>query len=107
MGEVGVVLGEHARMRAEAPVFYYEPLDAFVLTRHEDIRFVNRNPGIFSNARGIFLNDVRYQQVQTDGPTMTTRSSRRKGSRSEPPTRRGTMSSGAWCRRLSPSVRSS
>jgi cytochrome P450 len=47
-----------ARMRAEAPVFYYEPLDTFVLTKHEDIRFVNRNPAVFSNARGIFLNDV-------------------------------------------------
>ena len=60
-----------ARMRAEAPVFYYEPLDTFVLTKHEDVRFVNRNPAIFSNARGIFLNDVKYQQVKTDGPTMT------------------------------------
>jgi cytochrome P450 len=60
-----------ARMRAEAPVFYYEPLDTFVLTKHEDIRFVNRNPAIFSNARGIFLNDVKYQPAQTDGPTMT------------------------------------
>jgi len=61
-----------ARMRTEAPVWYYEPLDTFVLTKHEDIRFVNRNPAIFSNARGIFLNDVRYQQVaQADGPTIT------------------------------------
>jgi len=60
-----------ARMRAEAPAFYYEPLDTFVLTKHEDVRFVNRNAAIFSNARGIFLNDVKYQQVQTDGPTMT------------------------------------
>jgi cytochrome P450 len=60
-----------ARMRAEAPVFYYEPLDTFVLTKHEDIRFVNRNPAIFSNARGIFLNDVKYQPAQADGPTMT------------------------------------
>src|SRR5260370_29421907 len=60
-----------ARMRAESPVFYHEPLDTFVLTKHEDVRFVNRNPAIFSNARGIFLNDVKYQQAQTDGPTMT------------------------------------
>src|ERR1700730_9318228 len=29
-----------ARMRAEAPVFYYEPLDTLVLTKHEDIRFL-------------------------------------------------------------------
>jgi cytochrome P450 len=61
-----------ARMRAEAPLWYYEPLDTFVLTRHEDIRLVNRNPAIFSNARGIFLNDIKYQQVaHADGPTLT------------------------------------
>jgi hypothetical protein len=61
-----------ARMRAEAPVWYYQRLDTFVLTKHEDIRLVNRNPAIFSNARGIFLNDVKYQQVaQADGPTIT------------------------------------
>ena len=61
-----------ARMRAEAPVFYYEPLDTFVLTKHEDIRLVNRNSAIFSNARGIFLNDVKYQQAaRADGPTVT------------------------------------
>jgi hypothetical protein len=33
-------------------VFRYEPLDTFVLTKHEDIRLVNRNPAVFSNARG-------------------------------------------------------
>jgi cytochrome P450 len=61
-----------ARMRAEAPVWYYEPLDTFVLTKHEDIRFVNRNPAVFSNARGIFLNDVKYAQAaQAGGPTIT------------------------------------
>ena len=61
-----------ARMRAEAPVWYYEPLDTFVLTKHQDIRFVNRTPAMFSNARGIFLNDVKYQQVaQAAGPTIT------------------------------------
>lgn len=52
-----------ARMRAEAPVWYYQPLDTFVLTKHEDIRFVNRNSAVFSNARGIFLNDVKYAQA--------------------------------------------
>jgi cytochrome P450 len=60
-----------ARMRAEEPVFYYEPLDTFVLTKHEDIRLVNRQPDLFSNARGIFLNDVKYQPVDGDAPTMT------------------------------------
>ncbi|MCU1655358.1 MAG: cytochrome [Pseudonocardiales bacterium] len=60
-----------ARMRAEEPVFYYEPLDTFVLTKHEDIRYVNRTPEVFSNAHGIFLNDVKYQPVDGDTPTVT------------------------------------
>src|SRR6202007_2977178 len=60
-----------AGVGAEAPVFSNEPLDTFVLTKHADIRFVNRSPGVFSNARGIFLNDIKYQQAQTDGPTLT------------------------------------
>src|SRR5271169_684149 len=54
-----------ARMRREAPVFYYEPLDTFVLTKHEDVRYVNRTPEHYSNAQGIFLNDIKYQG-QTD-----------------------------------------
>jgi cytochrome P450 len=65
------VFAVFARMRAEDPVFYYKPLDTYVLTKHEDIRFVNRNPAIFSNVCGIFLNDVKYQDIQADGPTLT------------------------------------
>jgi len=78
-----------ARMRAEAPVFYYEPLDTFVLTKHEDIRLVNRNSAIFSNGRS------------------RTRSSRPAVSRSGPPTRRGTTSCDGWRRPRSPRVRCS
>ena len=56
-------------MRREEPVFYYEPLDTFVLTRHEDIRSVNRTPELFSSAKGVFLNDIRYRAK--DAKTIT------------------------------------
>ena len=52
-----------ARMRREEPVFWYEPLDTWVLTRYEDIRYVGRTPRIFSSAQGILLNDIRHQSV--------------------------------------------
>ncbi|HEX3460023.1 MAG TPA: hypothetical protein VHT49_03890, partial [Acidimicrobiales bacterium] len=51
------------RMRREVPVFYYEPLDTWVLTRYEDIRMVGRSPEIFSNQGGILLNDIRHDSV--------------------------------------------
>jgi cytochrome P450 len=49
-----------ARMRAECPVFHYEPLDCFVLTKYDDVRFVGRTPEVFSSAQGFLLNDIRY-----------------------------------------------
>jgi cytochrome P450 len=52
-----------ARMRAEAPVFWYEPLQTWVLSRYEDVRYAGRTPGIFSNADGILLNDIRYNAI--------------------------------------------
>ena len=60
-----------ARLRANAPVYKYEPLDTWIITRHEDIRYVARHPELFSNAHGIFLNDVKYQSAAADGPTIT------------------------------------
>jgi cytochrome P450 len=54
-----------ARLRAEAPVFHYEPLNVWVLSRYEDIRLVGRSQEIFSNSKGNNLNDVRYGDVST------------------------------------------
>jgi cytochrome P450 len=51
------------RIRREDPVFYYEPLDMWVMSKYEDIRYVGRTPEIFSNHDGIFLNDFRYGDV--------------------------------------------
>jgi cytochrome P450 len=52
-----------ARMRAEQPVFWYEPLQTWVLTKYEDIRYVGKTPEIFSSVDGILLNDIRYGGV--------------------------------------------
>jgi cytochrome P450 len=38
------------RMRCEQPVYYYAPLDLFVLTRYADMREVARHPDLFSSA---------------------------------------------------------
>ena len=51
------------RLRREDPVFHYEPLDMWVMSKYEDIRHVGRAPEIFSNHDGIFLNDFRYGDV--------------------------------------------
>lgn len=42
-----------ARMRRECPVYWYEPGDYYVLTRHDDIANALRTPELFSSAEGI------------------------------------------------------
>src|SRR5580693_1585625 len=49
----------YERLHAECPVYYYEPLDLFVLTKHEDIREAARRPEIFSSSRGLHLHQLR------------------------------------------------
>ena len=49
----------YGRLHAECPVFYYEPLDLFVLTKHEDIREAARHPGVFSSSYGLHLHQLR------------------------------------------------
>ncbi len=46
-------------MRAEAPAYYYEPLDVFLLTRMDDVHYVSTHPQQFSNASGLTLNQLR------------------------------------------------
>ena len=54
------------RMRIEQPVYYYAPLDIFVLTRHADMRAVARRPDLFSSVRGVVLSQL---QNERDGAT--------------------------------------
>jgi cytochrome P450 len=46
-------------LRSEAPVYYYEPLDTWVVSRYEDVRYVGNTPEIFSNTAALSLNMIR------------------------------------------------
>jgi cytochrome P450 len=58
--------GIYDRMRAEAPAYYYEPLDVFLLTKMDDVHYVSTHPQQFSNASGLTLNQLRMAR---DGAT--------------------------------------
>jgi cytochrome P450 len=49
-----------ARMRREAPAFFCEDLDTFVVTRYDDVRRISRSSEGWSVGEGILLNDVIY-----------------------------------------------
>lgn len=50
-----------ARMRRETPFYLYDSLDTYVVTRHADIRAIAKHTDVFVTSRGLFLNDVKYQ----------------------------------------------
>jgi len=56
----------YERLHAQCPVFYYEPLDVFVLTKHEDIRQAARRPDIFSSAHGLHLHQLRLTPEEAE-----------------------------------------
>jgi hypothetical protein len=50
----------YQRLQQEAPVFYYAPLDLFILTKHEDIRFAAQRKDIFSPTGGLLLTEIMH-----------------------------------------------
>ena len=56
----------YERLHAESPVFYYEPLDVLVLTKHEDIRQAARRPEVFSSAHGLHLHQLRLAPEEVE-----------------------------------------
>src|ERR1700737_424747 len=56
----------YERLHAECPVFYYEPLDVFVLTKHEDIREAARQPEVVSSARGLPPHELRLEPDEVE-----------------------------------------
>ena len=56
----------YQRLHAECPVFYYRPLDVFVLTKHEDIKEAARRPEIFSSAHGLHLHELRLTPQEVE-----------------------------------------
>jgi cytochrome P450 len=55
-----------AWMQRDAPFWYHESLDTFVLTRYEDIKAVAGLPQVFVSSRGLFLNDLKFQAQAGD-----------------------------------------
>ena len=51
------------RIRQEDPVFYYEPLDMWVISKYDDVKYVGRTPEIFSNHDGIFFGDFQHGDI--------------------------------------------
>jgi cytochrome P450 len=56
----------YRRLHEERPIFYYEPLDVFVVSKHEDIREVARTPEVFSSARGLNLHQLRLSREERE-----------------------------------------
>jgi cytochrome P450 len=54
------------RLHSEEPVFYYEPLDVFVLSKHEDIREAARTPEVFASGYGLHLHQLRLSPEEAD-----------------------------------------
>ena len=55
-----------ARLRREAPVFYYDELGTWVLSKYQDVKYASRTPELFSVRKGILLNDARYGESIAD-----------------------------------------
>ena len=49
----------YERLQREQPVYYYEPLDTWVLSKYEDVRHVSRTPNAFTSTQGLTLNEIR------------------------------------------------
>ncbi|OLT09024.1 hypothetical protein BJF78_06760 [Pseudonocardia sp. CNS-139] len=55
-----------SRLQRENPVYYYAPLDVFILTKLDDIRDAAGRAQVFSSGHGLFLNDLRMMK-ESDG----------------------------------------
>jgi len=53
-------------MQRERPYYHYESLDTFVITRHRDILDIASRADVFSNSRGIFLNEIKFRKEAGD-----------------------------------------
>jgi cytochrome P450 len=59
-----------ARLQRENPVYYYEPLDVFVLTKLDDVREAAGQAAVFSSGHGLFLNDIRMMLDDAGGTSV-------------------------------------
>ena len=53
-------LPEHLRrLRSEAPVFWSEKTDAFIVTRFDDVVHVSKNNELFCSGQGVLSGEAR------------------------------------------------
>lgn len=62
-GDVEPVL---AQLRAESPVFWYDPGKFWTLTRHADVLSVSKDPSTFCSSQGVLMNDRSRVVAATD-----------------------------------------
>lgn len=55
-----------ARLRAESPVYWYEPGKFWLLTRHADVQAVSRDPQRFCSSGGVLMNDRERTVMAAD-----------------------------------------
>jgi cytochrome P450 len=74
-------------MRAERPVYWFEPDDFYVLTKHADVFDALRNPAVFSSAQGILrrsagseiMNELLKGTIASSDPPLHTKLRRKVG----------------------------
>lgn len=54
-------------LRANSPVHWNDVTKFWALLKYEDVRFVSRNPGLFSSTRGITIPDPAQPQATQEG----------------------------------------
>ncbi len=54
-------------LRATSPVHWNDVTKFWALLKYEDVRFVSRNPGLFSSTRGITIPDPAQPQATQEG----------------------------------------
>lgn len=55
----------YARLRREAPVYWYEPGGFWALSRYAELTAALTRPEVFSSAGALFINQIKHQEVLT------------------------------------------
>jgi cytochrome P450 len=56
----------YRRLREEAPVYFYEPLRLWLLSKYEDVKQASSDLEHYTSTRGAFMNDLRLDGTSAD-----------------------------------------
>lgn len=51
-----------AKLRNEAPVYFHESANTWILSKYDDVKFAERTPELFTVRQGTLLNDARFER---------------------------------------------